>query len=78
MNYKCKEDIINNLRSAGCSQKEIDCFLSEFCDGDKKLCAIRLRQHRTKLLDNLHKAQQRIDCLDYFLYKLDKDEINID
>lgn len=78
MTYNKKEDIIKNLRDAGCDEEDIECFISEFCAGNKKIGEKRLREYRTELLDDLHEVQQRIDYLDYFLYKLNKSEINVD
>lgn len=77
MTYNKKEDIIENLKDAGCEEEDISCFLTEFCDGKTKMSINRLREHRKELLDDLHTAQDRIDCLDYFLYKLEKGEVNI-
>ncbi|MDE5993739.1 MAG: hypothetical protein K2G87_11900 [Oscillospiraceae bacterium] len=31
-----------------------------------------LKCHRQKLLDDLHKCQKRIDCLDYLIYSENK------
>ncbi|MDO4648184.1 MAG: hypothetical protein Q4B26_05990 [Eubacteriales bacterium] len=77
MVYNKKEDIIENLRDAGCDEEDIDCFLTEFCGGSRKVCVKRLREHRKELLEELHASQKRIDCLDYFLYKLEKNEVNL-
>lgn len=77
MKYNKKEDIIENLRDAGCDEEDIECFISEFCTGNRKIGEKRLREYRIELLDNLHEVQQKIDCLDYFLYKLNKNEINV-
>ncbi len=77
MTYNKKEDIIENLKDAGCNEEDIACFLTEFCNGNQKMSIRRLREHRKELLDELHASQRRIDCLDYFLYKLEKEEVKI-
>lgn len=78
MAYNRKEEIIENLRDAGCSEVAIDCFLNAFCSGNKKVSAAGLREHRKALLNEMHASQRKIDCLDYFLYLLDKGEVTID
>ncbi|MDO4623108.1 MAG: hypothetical protein Q4B22_09160 [Eubacteriales bacterium] len=77
MSYNRKEEIIENLRDAGCSEEAICCFLDDFCSGNKKVSAARLREHRKELLNEMHSSQRKIDCLDYFLYLLEKGEVTI-
>lgn len=65
--------IVQNLIDAGCGQELISEFIEELrCDnisGDLML----LQKHRRSLLDNLHREQKRIDCLDYLVYKMTKE-----
>lgn len=66
------EAIIQNLRDAGCDGDTITAFVADIheqkiAEGLKLLAA-----HRRSLLDDLHKEQKRIDCLDYLVYKIEK------
>lgn len=66
--------IIRNLEDAGCDVKKIDDFLVCW-QGNKKPEALRLlTAHRRFLLDALHVAQKRIDCLDYLIYRINGKE----
>lgn len=78
MTYNKVEDIVENLRDAGCNEEQIECFLREFTNGNEKTSIRRLRAHRAELLEQLHEEQAKIDCLDYFLYMLSKKEVRIE
>lgn len=70
--YSCKEEIIQNLKDAGCNEDVIQSFMDKLQSG-KYLQGIQLLQkHRCGLLDNLHKEQSQIDCLDYLLFMIKK------
>ena len=73
-----RDDLIQNLEDAGCSHKVVEEFLS--CGGEKKAQDQLkvLSNHRKKLLDNVHKCEKQIGCLDYLVYKLQKDKENND
>ncbi|MCM1272913.1 MAG: hypothetical protein NC225_02550 [Clostridium sp.] len=69
-----ENDIIQNLRDAGCDDGTITAFMTDFreeriTDGLKLLAV-----HRRALLDDLHKDQKQIDCLDYLVYNIEKNE----
>lgn len=67
---KKDEKILQNLKDAGCNSETIEKF---FClQGPEQLKL--LAQHRIKLLDSLHKYQKMIDCLDYLIFNLRKQE----
>ena len=73
MNSYNENAIVQNLIDAGCEED----FIAEFMEAlrkeniseDLKL----LQAHRRSLLDNLHKEQKRIDCLDYLVYTMTKE-----
>lgn len=73
MNGNAENVLMQNLIDAGCGQE----FISEFMDELRKDNISKdlklLRAHRRSLLDNLHKEQKRIDCLDYLVYKMTKE-----
>lgn len=68
MNEKRKE-VVDNLTAAGCNKKTIEKYC-ECCDcGDEKGKEKLLQKHRRELLDDMHKCQKKIDCLDYLRYQ---------
>ena len=73
MSINDENAIMQNLIDAGCGQELIAEFMEDFrqenISGDLKLLAA----HRRLLLDNLHREQKRIDCLDYLVYRMTKE-----
>ncbi len=70
--YRTQEDLVQNLKDAGCSEKTISDFLEDMTQ-EKLPEGLRLLQrHRRVLLDELHREQRRIDCLDYLVFLLEK------
>ncbi|WP_050638189.1 hypothetical protein [Candidatus Stoquefichus sp. SB1] len=64
--------IYQNLIDAGCKKQDIkECILMYENKEEKKL-ANQLSLYRRALLNDLHQAQYKIDCLDYLLYQLEK------
>ena len=65
MNSENNEDaIVQNLKDAGCSQNMIMAFIEDIRN-DKIIEGLKLLAiHRRSLLDELHKEQKQIDCLD--------------
>lgn len=76
MNYEYKEEaIIQNLKDSGCGAETIEAFVEDlhrekYSEGLKLLAA-----HRRSLLDELHKEQKRLDCLDYLVYRIEKENL---
>lgn len=73
MNVNNENAIVQNLIDAGCGQD----FIAEFMEGFRKENLAEelklLAAHRRSLLDSLHEEQKRIDCLDYLVYKMKKE-----
>lgn len=63
-----------NLVDAGCSEKDIDVLMEKLKQGDVMCCMKKLANHRVDLLDDLHRHQECIDCLDYLVYKIEKEK----
>ena len=61
----------NDLNGAGLSNQEIQAVLAA---GDNQQQIRLLRASRSRLLEDVHTAQQRLDRLDYFIYQLRKEE----
>ena len=63
---KPQEDIVQNLRDAGCTEAEILRFPALPPREQLRF----LSRQRNALLAALHEAQSRIDCLDYLMYRM--------
>ena len=63
--------IIQNLKDAGCTDELIEEFrtLEEHAEEERQLQL--LSGHRKHLLEELHKEEKRIDCLDYLIYQIE-------
>ena len=73
MNCNYNEDaIIQNLKDAECDEDKIQAFITNIRE-DKISDGLKLlSMHRRSLLENLHKKQKQIDCLDYLVYQLER------
>ncbi len=65
--------IVQNLIDAGCGQEFIAEFMEDLRAENTSKSLKLLAAHRRLLLDNLHKEQKRIDCLDYLVYTMTKE-----
>lgn len=67
-----KDSLIQNLKDAGCTKKDIEEYLClhDSQEITKQVCL--LKKHRCALLEELHSVQKEIDCLDYLLYNIKK------
>lgn len=72
--YHSEDAILQNLKDAGCDQATIQIFLTGFHGGEQSKGIRLLEKHRRALLNNLHLEQKRIDCLDYLLFTLQKQQ----
>lgn len=73
MSINDENTIVQNLIDAGCGQELITEFMEDFRKENISKDLKLLAAHRRSLLDNLHKEQKRIDCLDYLVYKMTKE-----
>lgn len=72
--YNSEEDVIQNLKDAGCSEDTISEFVEDMRQGRMEAGKYLLDAYRNTLLDELHKAQKHIDCLDYLVWQMGKQE----
>lgn len=73
MYSKTNEDaIIQNLLDAGCDNKTIHAFMKDIRENKMEAGLKLLAIHRRALLDDIHKEQKQIDCLDYLVYTIQK------
>ena len=72
------ESIIQNLKDAGCSKGQIAEFMDYAGKHEKNNELKLLRQQRDFLLDGLHEKQRMIECLDYLVYQIRKDDMRLE
>lgn len=70
--YHSEQEILQNLKDAGCDDATIQAFLEDLRHGKPSQGSQLLQRHRCSLLEDLHTNQKRIDCLDYLLFVLRK------
>ncbi len=73
MNVNDENALVQNLLDAGCGQELITEFMDDFRKENIPKSLKLLAAHRRLLLDNLHKEQKRINCLDYLVYRMTKE-----
>lgn len=70
--YSSKDSLIQNLKDAGCEEEVVEQFLALDQDGKTKEQLELLASHRCQLLKEIHEGEKQIDCLDYLVYRLQK------
>lgn len=70
--YRCEGDIIQNLKDAGCDKATVEAFIEALHSGKQGAEMKLLERHRRCLLEDLHGSQKRIDCLDYLIFTLER------
>lgn len=68
-----RESIIQNLRDAGCNEQLIEQFLTDVDSGNTREALSLLAQHRESLLQQFHKCDNCICCLDYLVFQLERE-----
>ena len=68
------EELVQNLKDSGCGSDIIKRYLDCYGCGDSKGKKRILENHRRQLLEELHRCQSKIDCLDYLRYQNQKKE----
>lgn len=64
--------IYQNLIDAGCDEQTVEQCMA--CVKEKRLAEMMpvLSRYRASLLDSVHIGQDKIDCLDFLIYKIKK------
>lgn len=75
INSEYENAIIRNLKDSGCGEEIIKAFVEDLRERKISEGLKILEAHRRVLLDELHKEQKRIDCLDYLVYKMKKENL---
>lgn len=65
-----KEDVVQNLKDAGCDEEKIKCFMEYVKQGNIIRGLAVLEEHRRLLLEQVHLEERQISCLDYLVYKI--------
>lgn len=66
------KNLYQNLIDAGCDESITEKCMLLVNDGRTFDMLPILAKHRKCLLDSVHKSQKQIDCLDYLIYSLKK------
>ena len=73
-NKEPKEEIVQNLKDAGCGIETIQDFLLYLNENQKEKQLELLEKHRRQLLSNVHREEKKIYCLDYLVYQIKNEE----
>ena len=71
-NGQRERDLIQNLRDAGCGKETVEQFLCCWRTGQIQEQLRLLDQHRSRLLERVHREERRIGCLDYLVYQINR------
>lgn len=69
-----EQDLILNLKAAGFDGTLTQEFLGCWKAGETTEQLRLLAQKREGLLDRVHQEEKQIDCLDYLVYQIEKEE----
>lgn len=61
------------LQDAGCSEEEKAEIMKCYYENDIKQVINLLRMHRKVTLDTVHTGEKQISCLDYLVFRLEKE-----
>ena len=65
-------ELAQTLRDAGCTEEAAAALLTSARE-PRRLLEL-LARHRAALLDEVHKSEKKIDCLDYLVYKIKQNQ----
>lgn len=71
MDFTDKQEIINGFIDAGCNEEQI-AIVKNNISNKTKLTEILVHQ-RQKVLDNIHKDTNQMQCIDYLIYNFQKE-----
>lgn len=67
-----RKTVEQNLLDAGCAYDKAQQILGLWDEGRIQELIQMLRCQRCRLMEELHREQQKVDCLDYLIYQLKK------
>ena len=65
-------ELAQTLRDAGCTEEAAAALMADVRDF-RRLLEL-LARHRAALLDEVHKSEKKIDCLDYLIYRIKQNQ----
>ncbi len=68
------DEVIQNMKDAGCSTEVIHSCISCIQKGRKEELLKNLNTQRNSLLDKVHEGERQIDCLDYLVYRIVREQ----
>lgn len=69
-----ERELTLNLEAAGCDEALIRAFLCSWKAGKKQEQLRLLSQKREGLLAQIHREEKQIHCLDYLVYRIEREE----
>ncbi len=66
------EQLMQGLSDAGCSEKASELICTLFEKGSYKEMLHQMKMQRCELIDEMHKSQRRVDCIDYLIHAQEK------
>lgn len=70
-----EEQLFQNLKDAGCSEEEIQNCMLDKEKGRISDLQTFLMKHKNCMIQEIHSKQKEVDCVDYLLYQIEKEEI---
>ena len=61
-----------NLEDAGCSSETVRQFMELQGKGEEEKQLLLLSDQRKALLEQIHREEKKINCLDYLVYQIQK------
>lgn len=77
MTEESEGKIIQNLKDAGCDEQCISDIMAAWENGRTEQVLRLLSSHRAELLNRFHKSKNCIDCLDYLVFQIEKEQTKI-
>lgn len=68
------ENLIQNMEDAGCSPQTIAQICGLYDNGQIQEVIKVLRRHRLHLMESLHESQEKVDCLDFLVWHMEKEK----
>lgn len=67
--------LLQNLVDAGCDENTTALCMKCAEEHEQRKMLVLLSRHRQTLLQELHKFQKQIDCLDFLIYRIETKKI---
>lgn len=68
-----QQEVLQNLKDAGCDETAVEDISAALRKNDRCAALRLLERQRRQLLDEVHRTESRICCLDYLMHELKKD-----